>query len=40
MKLSGAVQAVKIGAALQESMISGAKIWFDTTGSRLSRAQL
>jgi myo-inositol 2-dehydrogenase / D-chiro-inositol 1-dehydrogenase len=40
MKLSGAVQAVKIGAALQESMISGAKIWFDTTGDRVSKAQL
>jgi len=40
MKLSGAVQAVNIGAALQESMVSGAKIWFDTTGNRGSRAQL
>jgi len=40
MKLSGAVQAVKIGCALQEAMISGKKIWFDTTGSRMERAQM
>ncbi|KAH9221234.1 NAD-binding Rossmann fold oxidoreductase family protein [Leptodontidium sp. 2 PMI_412] len=40
MKLSGAVQAVKIGCALQEAMISGKKIWFDSTGIRVERAQI
>lgn len=40
MKLEGAVQAVKIGCALQESMISDRKIWFDCEGVRLERAQL
>ncbi|KAI9755036.1 MAG: hypothetical protein M4579_004439 [Chaenotheca gracillima] len=40
MKLTGAVQAVKIGCALQEAMISGNKIWFDETGRRVERAQL
>jgi myo-inositol 2-dehydrogenase / D-chiro-inositol 1-dehydrogenase len=40
MKLSGAVQAVKIGAALQDSMVSGQKIWFDTTGNRVNKSQL
>lgn len=39
-KLSGAVQAVKIGCALQESLISGKKIYFDETGRRLERASL
>jgi myo-inositol 2-dehydrogenase / D-chiro-inositol 1-dehydrogenase len=40
MKLSGAVQAVKIGCALQESLRSGRKIWFDETGRRVERAQI
>lgn len=40
MKLSGAVQAVKIGCALQESMISGKKISFDSVGNRVELAQL
>jgi myo-inositol 2-dehydrogenase/D-chiro-inositol 1-dehydrogenase len=40
MKLTGAVQAVKIGCALQESLISGRKIWFDETGRRVEQAQL
>ena len=40
MKLSGAVQAVKIGCALQESLITGAKIWFDETGNRIEKARL
>jgi len=35
-KLTGAVQAVKIGAALQESLRSGKKIEFDETGRRLT----
>lgn len=34
MKLTGAVQVVKIGCAMQESLGIGAKIWFDETGSR------
>ncbi|RDW58357.1 hypothetical protein BP5796_12287 [Coleophoma crateriformis] len=40
MKLEGAVQAVKIGCALQESMVSGRKIYFDEIGSRLEMARL
>ena len=40
MKLTGAVQAVKIGCALQESLVTGAKIWFDETGRRVEKAQL
>ena len=40
MKLSGAVQAVKIGCALQESLNSGRKIWFDRTGRRVEKAIL
>lgn len=39
-KLSGAVQAVKIGCALQESLNSGLKINFDETGRRLENAKL
>ncbi|KAK8200523.1 hypothetical protein HDK77DRAFT_230578 [Phyllosticta capitalensis] len=39
-KLSGAVQAVKIGCALQESLNSGKKIWFDETGRRIEKANL
>ena len=35
MKFSGAVQAIKIGCALQESLIGGSKIWFDKTGRRV-----
>ncbi|RDW69248.1 NAD-binding Rossmann fold oxidoreductase family protein [Coleophoma cylindrospora] len=38
MKLTGAVQAVKIGCALQEALNTGAKIWFDETGRRIERA--
>jgi myo-inositol 2-dehydrogenase/D-chiro-inositol 1-dehydrogenase len=34
-KLSGAVQAVKIGCALQESLRSGKKIEFDRSGARI-----
>ncbi|KAI9717008.1 MAG: hypothetical protein M1812_004943 [Candelaria pacifica] len=39
-KLTGAVQAVKIGCALQESLNSGKKIFFDETGRRIERAGL
>ena len=39
-KLSGAVQAVEIGCALQESLNTGRKILFDETGRRVERAQL
>jgi myo-inositol 2-dehydrogenase / D-chiro-inositol 1-dehydrogenase len=34
-KLSGAVQAVKIACALQESLRTGKKIYFDEIGSRV-----
>ncbi|KAF6841053.1 myo-inositol 2-dehydrogenase [Colletotrichum musicola] len=40
VKLATAVAAVKIGAALQESMIKGYKIWFDENGERTDKAQL
>jgi len=40
MKLSGAVQAVKIGCALQDSMNSGQKIWFDEAGNQTEKAVL
>uniref|UniRef100_L2GDR9 Nad binding rossmann fold-containing protein n=1 Tax=Colletotrichum fructicola (strain Nara gc5) TaxID=1213859 RepID=L2GDR9_COLFN len=40
VKLTSAVAAVKIGAALQESMITGQKIWFDESGNRTEKAQL
>ncbi|KAL8887481.1 MAG: hypothetical protein Q9215_004956 [Flavoplaca cf. flavocitrina] len=40
MMLEGAVQAVKIGCALQESMVSGKKIWFDEMGRRVERSHL
>lgn len=40
MKLQGAVTSVKIGCALQESLITGQKIEFDETGRRLEKARL
>lgn len=40
LKLSGAVQAVQIGCALQESLNSGQKIYFDETGRRIAQAKL
>ena len=40
MKLASAVQAVVIGSALQESVRTGHKIWFDETGQRIARAAL
>lgn len=39
-KLSGAVQAVEIGCALQESLNSTEKIYFDETGRRINRSRL
>ncbi|KAH7359260.1 hypothetical protein B0T11DRAFT_259176 [Plectosphaerella cucumerina] len=39
-KLSGAVQAVAIGCALQESLNSGQKIYFDETGRRVEQPRL
>jgi myo-inositol 2-dehydrogenase / D-chiro-inositol 1-dehydrogenase len=39
-KLTGAVQAVKIGCALQESLNTGQKIYFDETGRRVEPAKL
>ncbi|KAI1750344.1 hypothetical protein F4782DRAFT_548814 [Xylaria castorea] len=38
--LSGAVQAVTIGCALQESLNSGQKIFFDETGGRIEAPNL
>ncbi|KAL4888963.1 hypothetical protein BDV59DRAFT_205679 [Aspergillus ambiguus] len=40
LKLEGAVQAVRIGAALQESLITGQKIFFDENGKRLEKTKL
>ena len=40
VKLTAAVQAVKIGAALQESLVSGRKLFFDETGQRVDLARL
>lgn len=40
MMLEGAVRAVKIGCALQESMVSGKKIWFDERGRRVEGSRL
>lgn len=40
MKLQGAVDAVKIGCALQESLITGQKIEFDEIGRRIEKARL
>jgi myo-inositol 2-dehydrogenase / D-chiro-inositol 1-dehydrogenase len=40
MKLEGAVNAVKIGYALQESLIIGKKIEFDEIGRRIEAAKL
>ncbi|CZR67336.1 probable NAD binding Rossmann fold oxidoreductase [Phialocephala subalpina] len=39
-KLAGAVQAVKIGCALQEALITGKKIYFDEVGRRSEKALL
>lgn len=40
VRLDGAVQAVRIGAALQESLITGNKIFFDESGSRVEKSRL
>jgi len=40
MKLSGAVQAVRIGCFLQEALLSGKRICFDETGNRVEKAHL
>jgi myo-inositol 2-dehydrogenase/D-chiro-inositol 1-dehydrogenase len=40
MRLDGAVKAVKIGCALQESLITGKKIEFDEIGRRVEAAKL
>ena len=40
MNLDGAVKAVSIGAALQESLITGKKIEFDESGRRIEKAKL
>jgi myo-inositol 2-dehydrogenase/D-chiro-inositol 1-dehydrogenase len=40
MKLTGAVQAVTIGVALQEALNTGKKIFFDETGRRVEHAVL
>ncbi|EAU34907.1 conserved hypothetical protein [Aspergillus terreus NIH2624] len=40
LKLEGAVQAVRIGAALQESLITGQKIFFDESGNRVEKTKL
>jgi myo-inositol 2-dehydrogenase / D-chiro-inositol 1-dehydrogenase len=39
-RLEGAVKALKIGCALQESLRTGRKIYFDRNGERVERAQL
>jgi myo-inositol 2-dehydrogenase/D-chiro-inositol 1-dehydrogenase len=40
MKLSGAVKAVRIGCALQESMRTGKKILFEENGKRIEKPSL
>ena len=40
LELTAAVQAVRIGAALQESLISGQKIFFDEQGNRTEISRL
>lgn len=40
LRLDGAVQAVRIGAALQESLITGEKIFFDEEGNRVDKSRL
>jgi predicted dehydrogenase len=40
MKLTNAVKAVEIGAALQEALRSGKQIHFDEIGRRIEKAQL
>lgn len=40
LKLSAAIQAVTIGCALQEALITGKRIFFDETGRRTEQAML
>jgi myo-inositol 2-dehydrogenase/D-chiro-inositol 1-dehydrogenase len=40
VKLASAVAAVRIGAALQKSMITGQKIWFNGSGEQTEKARL
>ncbi|KAH2206650.1 hypothetical protein KXW59_000375 [Aspergillus fumigatus] len=40
VKLEGAVQAVRIGCVLQESLITGQKIFFDEAGNRIDKPRL
>jgi len=40
MKLEGAVNAVRIGCALQEALITGKKIEFDEQGRRKNAGQV
>ncbi|KAB8073473.1 hypothetical protein BDV29DRAFT_201790 [Aspergillus leporis] len=40
LRLDGAVQAVRIGAALQESLVTGEKIFFDEAGNRVQKSRL
>ncbi|KAJ0421787.1 hypothetical protein BJY00DRAFT_281773 [Aspergillus carlsbadensis] len=40
LKLDGAVQAVRIGGALQEALITGEKIFFDENGNRVQKGRL
>ncbi|POR35600.1 Oxidoreductase [Tolypocladium paradoxum] len=40
MKLSNAVRAVEIGAALQEALVTGKQIHFDETGRRIEASKL
>lgn len=40
MSIQGAVNAVRIGCALQESLITGRKIEFNELGSRIEMARL
>lgn len=40
VKLEGSVQAVRIGCALQESLRTGRKIWFDEAGNRVAQEKV
>ncbi|KAL8690206.1 MAG: hypothetical protein Q9218_004300 [Villophora microphyllina] len=38
VRLEGAVRALSVGCALQESLRTGEKIWFDEVGKRIEKA--
>jgi hypothetical protein len=40
LKLTDAVRAIEIGAALQEALVSGRQIRFDETGRRIEEPKL